>query len=317
MKAIKYSRYGSAEVLKLTEIEKPTPKDNELLIKIHASTVNMADIRLRKPDPFLARLFNGLFKPKRITTPGVEFAGVVEEIGKDVTKFKVGDEIYAASHTAGGGNAEYFVIRENRVVALKPNNFSFEEAATIPWGGLAAMHYLKAGEVTKGKRILIFGASGSVGTIAVQLAKEFGAEVVGLCSSKNVELVKSLGADEVIDYTKEDFAQKAEAFDIIFDTIGKSNISKGLKALKQGGIYLMASSSSMIEPIIKGMFSGNKKIIGGIAKYEPQVLEYFKELAEAGRLRPVIDRVYTLDQIVEASKYVELGHKIGNVVIKI
>lgn len=317
MKAIVYNSYGPAEVLKLAEIEKPVPKDNQLLIKVHASTVNMADIRLRKPDPFLARMFNGILKPKRITTPGVEFAGVVEEIGREVTKFKVGDEIYGASPSAGGANAEYFVLGENQVVAPKPSNFSFEEAATIPWGGLAAMHYLKEGNVTTGKRILIYGASGSVGTIAVQLAKELGAEVVGLCSTKNVELVKSLGADEVVDYTREDFAEKPEVYDYIFDTIGKSDISKGLKALKPGGIYLMASSSSLIEPIIKGLFSGSKKIIGGIAKYKGGTLEYFNELAEAGKLRAVIDRTYTLDQIVEASQYVETGHKVGNVVIKI
>ena len=317
MKAVVYHSYGSAEVLKLTEIDKPVPKDNELLIKVYASTVNMADIRLRKPDPFLARLFNGILKPTKITTPGVEFAGVVEHIGKDIKKFKVGDEIFGASHTAGGGNAEYILSGDNRAISLKAANFSFEEAATIPWGGLAALHYLKTGGVTTGHKILIFGASGSVGTMAVQLAKEFGAEVVGLCSTKNVELVKSLGADEVIDYTKEDFTQRTAAFDFIFDTIGKSNLSKGLNALKPNGQYLMASSESLLGPIIKGLFSGSKKIVGGIAKYRPEGMEYLKELAEAGKLKAVIDRIYAIDQIVEATKYVEKGHKIGNVVIKI
>jgi NADPH:quinone reductase-like Zn-dependent oxidoreductase len=316
VKAVVYTRYGPPEVLELKEVAKPIPKDNELLVRVHATTVNAADWHLRKPDPFVARFYNGVLRPKRITTPGVELAGEIESVGKDVRRFNIGDEVFGTSGN-GGGCAEYICLRERGAVALKPSNMTYDEAAAVPWGSLSSLYFLRQGSIESGEKVLIYGASGSLGTFAVQLARYFGAEVTGLCSTANVEMVKSLGADKVIDYTKEDFSESGETYDIIFDTVGKSSFSRCIRSLKQGGRYLMAASGLVI-PIIRGLWvsmTSSKKVIGGVAKGQSEDLVFLKELIEAGKLRSVIDRRYPLERIVDAHRYVDEGHKKGNVVI--
>lgn len=299
MKAIICTKYGPPNVLQLQNIEKPTPKKNEVLVKIHATSVSTGDCRIRGfNSPLLfwipMRIILGFRKPRKPIL-GVELSGEIEDIGTDVTQFKKGDQVFALTELNLGGYAEYTCVHESGLIALKPTNVTYEEAAVIPFGGTSALHFLKKGQIKKGQRVLIYGASGSVGTAAIQLAKYFGATVTAICSSSNFELVTALGADNVIDYMKEDFTKQGEHYDIIFDAVGKYKKSLCTDALMPNGKYVSVN--------------------GMMAKVSKEDMNLLKQLAETEKLKPVIDRTYRLEEIAEAHIYVEKGHKKGNVSI--
>jgi len=305
MKAVICTKYGPPEVLQLKELEKPQPKDNEVLIKVYATTAHIGDTRIRRADPFLVRLMFGLFKPKKNLILGLEVSGVIESVGKNVTSFKKNDKVFALTGFGLGGYAEYICLPEKvkkgtqerkGLVALKPENLSYEEAATIPAGGLTALKNLQKANIKADQKILINGASGSLGTYAIQLAKYYGAEVTAVCSEKNFELVKSIGADKVIDYTKEDFTKKEDRYDIVYDAVMKLNSVHCRKVLKKNGIFLNNYS---------------------LPKIVEEDLLFLKDLIEINKLKPVIDSIYSIDEIVEAHRYVDQGHKKGNVAITV
>ena len=320
MKAIVYERYGPPEVLQLKEVEKPTPKDNEVLIKTHATTVTSGDWRVRSlsvPVGFglISRLVFGISRPRQPIL-GTELAGEIESVGKDVNKFKVGDQVFAFSGASMGCHAEYKCMPEDGAVALKPPNLTYDEAAAISFGGTTALDFFRRGKLQSGERVLVNGASGGVGTAAVQLARHFGADVTGVCSTANVELVRSLGARHVIDYSKEDFTQNGETYDVIVDTAGTAPFSRSKASLKEGGRLLMVLGGlpDMLQIPWVSMTS-SKKVIGGPATERAEDLRFLAELAQAGEFRPVIDRRYPFEQIAEAHRYVDTGRKKGNVVI--
>lgn len=300
MKAIWCAKSGSPEVLKLVDIEKPVPKSNEILVKVHASSVTRGDVNLRKIPRFVIVPLGLLMGFKAMKITGIEFSGVVEEMGTDVKQFKIGDKVYGTTTgLAYGGNAEYVCVPEkskNGVTVLMPKNISFNDAAVIPVGAMTALHILKKANIQKNYKVLVYGASGSVGTYAVQLAKYFGALVTGVCSTSNLELINSIGADKVIDYTKEDFTKVNEVYDVVFDAVGKISKSKCKNILREGAKFLSVKYPT---------------------KEKNEYMLFLNELIESGKLKPVIDKTFTLDKVPEAHVYVEQGHKRGNVSITI
>jgi NADPH:quinone reductase-like Zn-dependent oxidoreductase len=319
MKAIVFTEYGPADVLQLKEVEKPTPRENEVLIRINAATVNATDPINRKGEPFISRLFTGLTRPKN-PIPGTELAGDIEAVGVDVKLFKEGDQVVAQNDF--GAYAEYICLPEEGSLGLKPANMTYGEAAAVGDGALGAVVYLRdKANIQKGHDVLINGASGGLGTAAVQLAKYFGAEVTGVCSTTNIELVKSLGADKVIDYTREDFTKTGQTYDFIFDAVSKSSFSRCKGSLKQRGVYIrtMPTPAYFINVLWTSIIGSKKAMFAAPGMRPPSEktkdLAFLKELVEAGKIKSVIDKRYPLEQIAEAHRYVETGHKKGNVVL--
>ena len=315
MKAIVYTKYGPPDVLQLKEVEKPTPKDNEVLIKVYATTVTLYDCWQRSCTAppgfgFLSRLASGFRKPRQPIL-GTELAGEIEAVGKDVKLFRKGDQIFGFTGSLGA-YVEYICLPEDGALALKPINMTYEEAAAVPQGALTALFFLRKVNIQSGQKVLIFGASGGVGTFAVQLAKYFGAEVTGVCSTTKLELVRSLGVDKVIDYTKDDFTKSGEIYDVIFDVVGKSSFSGSKRSLKKNGFYLLANPK--LSSRIRGGWT-SIKVIAGSATPKTEDLIFLKELIEAGKIKTAIGRRYPLEQIPEAHRYVDKGQKTGNVVI--
>jgi NADPH:quinone reductase-like Zn-dependent oxidoreductase len=327
MKAVVWTKYGSPDVLRLKEIEKPLPKDNELLIKIVATTVTAGDCELRGlkfPSylNFVMRLWRGFLRPRENSILGTEFAGEIEAVGRDVKRFKIGDQVFGSAGVSFGANAEYICLPEEPgamegSVAIKPANMTYEEAATVPFGGRDALHFLRKGNIQSGQKILINGAGGSIGTFAVQLAKYFGAEVTAVDSAEKLDMLRSIGADRVIDYTQEDFTENSVTYDVIFDVVGTDSFSRSAGSITQNGTYLLANpASQMIRGLWTGMTS-SKKVVMETASGTTEDLIFIRELIEAGKLKSVIDRRYPLEQIVAAHQYVETGAKKGNVVIMV
>ncbi|MGD2079266.1 MAG: NAD(P)-dependent alcohol dehydrogenase [Chloroflexota bacterium] len=328
MKAVVWTKYGPPEVLEMREVEKPTPKDDELLIKIYATTVTAGDCEMRRLDfPFYLglpmRLWLGVLKPKEGSIMGTELAGEIEAVGKDVKQFQVGDQVFGAAGMGLGTNAQYICLPEEpddsgRGVAIKPKNMSYEEAATVPFGGRDALHFLRLGNLQKGQKILINGAGGSIGTYAIQLAKHFGLEVTAVDSTAKLAMLREVGADHVVDYTQEDFTQNGQVYDVIFDVVGTLSFSRTKGSIRPDGTYLLANP--VRGQIISGPWTrltSNRKVMMETASGTVADLVYLRELVEAGELKTVIDRTYPLEELVEAHRYLETGAKQGNVVITV
>ena len=322
MKAIIYTKYGSPDVLQLKEVEKPTPKDNEVLIRVHATTVNRTDCATIRAKPFFMRIVTGLFKPKK-QIPGTEFAGEIEAVGKSVSSLKVGDKVFGFDDQGSGSHAQYMTIKEDKVITI-PDNISYEQAAASSEGAHYAYNFINKVDLKKGQNVLVNGATGAIGSAAVQLLKYFDVNVTAVCATKNIELVKSLGADRVIDYKKDDFTKDEQKYDFVFDAVGKSSFFKCKHLLRAGGIYISSDLGylaqnlflPLVTPIIKPMF-GNKKTVFPTPTDIKGSLLLIKSLIEQDKFKAAIDREFPLEQIVEAYKYVELGHKTGNVVITV
>ena len=323
MKAIVYEKYGPPDVLQLKEVAKPVPKDNEVLIKVYATTVNRTDTATIRAKPFFARLFTGMFKPKK-QIPGTEFAGKIEAVGKNVKSLKVGDKVFGFNDQGSGSHAQYLTISEDKALTTIPRNITYEQAAASTEGAHYAYNFIKKVNIKSGQKILVNGATGAIGSAAVQLLKYYGVSVTAVCNTKNIELVELLGADKVIDYTKEDFTKDEEKYNFVFDAVGKSSFAACKPLLQSGGTYISSDLGYMaqnvflplITPIIKPVI-GNKKTVFPIPTDTRRSILLIKKLIDEGKFQAVIDRKYPLEQIVEAYKYVETGQKIGNVVITV
>ena len=319
MKAAVHTRYGPPDVVRILEVDKPAPKDNEVLVKVHATTVNRTDSGLRAAKPFVNRFFTGLRRP-RVTVLGNEFAGQVEAVGRDVRSFAVGDRVFGYNGTRIGAHAEYVAMPEDGSLATKPANVTFEQAAASTEGSHYALSLIRKAKIHSGQDVLVYGATGAIGSAAVQLLKGLGAEVTAVCGTEHVELVRGLGADRVIDYTAEDFTRDTQTYDVVLDAVGKSSFGRCKRLLKPGGIYLSSDLGplsqnpilALITPLLRG-----KKVMFPIPRDNQEMVRYFKEVLESGEFKPLIDRRYRLDEIVEAYRYVETGQKVGNVVISV
>jgi NADPH:quinone reductase-like Zn-dependent oxidoreductase len=319
MKAAVHTSYGPPDVVRISEVDKPTAKDNQVLVKVHATTVNRTDSGLRAAKPFINRFFTGLSRP-RVTVLGNEFAGEVEAVGRGVTSFEVGDRVFGYNGTRFGAHAEYLAMPEDGSLATMPANLTYEEAAASTERSHYALSLIRKAKIHSGQAVLVNGATGAIGSAAVQLLKRLGAQVTAVCGTEHVELVRGLGADRVIDYTAEDFTKDTQTYDVVLDAVGKSSLGRCKRLLKSGGIYLSSDlgplSQNPILALITPLFGG-KKVGFPIPRDNQEMVRYFKELLESGEFRPLIDRRYRLDQIVEAYRYVETGEKIGNVVISV
>jgi len=313
VRAVVHDRYGPPDVLRLEGVERPRPAEDEILIRVRATTVNRTDCHRRAAKPFLWRFVGGLVRPRRRILGG-ELAGEVEAVGAAVTEFAVGDHVFGTSGATLGGHAEYLCRRESGLIAHKPADLSFEEAAAVPDGALSALTCLRRANLRAGQTIVVYGASGSIGTAGVQLARHFGADVTAVCNTKNLELVRSLGADRVIDYTQADFTKNGQTYDVVFDAVGKLTFRRCRGSLKSGGIYVATDG---LRNLPLGLWTrfGDKKVSLPLPNWKQEDLLFLKELIESGRYRPVIDRVYPLEDVVEATRYVETGQKTGNVVL--
>jgi NADPH:quinone reductase-like Zn-dependent oxidoreductase len=319
MKAAVHTRYGPPEVVQITEAEMPTVKDNEVLVKVHATTVNRTDCGYRAAKPFIVRFFSGLIRP-RVMILGNEFAGKVEAVGSGVRSFKVGDKVFGYNEGAFGAHAEYMSIPEDGSLATMPQGLTYAEAAPSTEGSHYALSFIKAAKIQSGQNVLVNGATGAIGSAAVQLLKSLGVAVTATCDGKNIELVRGLGADRVIDFTAEDFTTDEQTYDVVLDSVGKSSFGRCKRLLKPGGIYLSSELGPLSQNPILALVTpllGGRKVMFPIPQDEQRIVRYLKELIESGEFKPLIDRQYSLDQIVEAYRYVETGRKIGNVVINV
>jgi NADPH:quinone reductase-like Zn-dependent oxidoreductase len=322
MKAAVHTSYGPADVVRIAEVDKPTPKDNEVLVKVHATTVNRTDCGFRAAKPFISRFFTGLFRP-RATILGNEFAGQIEAVGAGVTSFKVGDRVFGFTGSRFGAHAQYLAMPEDGSLARMPASLTYEQAAPSTEGSIYALTQIRTARIQRGQAVLVNGATGAIGSAAVQLLKSLGASVTAVCGTEHVELVRGLGADRVIDYTAEDFTKDEQTYEVVQDAVGKSSFFRCRRLLKPGGIYLSSDAGPLNQNLVLvlitplfGVFGG-KKVLFRVPRHDQEMVRYFKELIESGQFKPLIDRRYPLDQIVEAYRYVETGKKIGNVVISV